>query len=660
MSAPVQPAPPTLAIVGGAGTMGSLFAESFLSRVGRCLLVDRFPRADGDGSSRAVALAPLVERLTAVMLRRDFEALAVTVDAAGNASLVPPRDLHAAPAWLLFRPRGLPPLADLPSGTDPAALNACLATMPTVQHVVGLFDPSDAMAVAQAANILLVATNYTAAEQFRELMTPYAAGLRPGSLVADLLSIKEAPLRVMAALFQPDVGLLGTHPLFGRAVPDVTGLVVAVAAAPDNRPSVPWQSWLLRQLAELGLLVTPTTAAEHDAAMSYVQALTHFCLLCFAFTFVRANQDPTALLPFRTPVFEPLLYLAARVAAQAQRTPEVYRAIQMECARPELRQLFVATAQDLLRAIDGGEASLAQMFGSLGAPWSPAYHRHAEPYEHLVAMSGTLTEPVNAMRHILLHSSGHVRGMRSARTGAVTLGALYVDPLHHDRVDLASRVRFRRFNLTAGILEGATQGDVPAQTDDGRRRIEASLGSLPLAQVQLLTEHELLDWLGEHTAPRTGPARPEGPSAPPLLTQRPRYAGKACVDLSLLVPDWLDADCLQRLLAGRGDDPNSRAVIWHAALLPQDVPGLTPRDGLRPAIVRLTLLLHPEEVLALRQAARGVSAAAQPDAPRKLRRQQEDRALTASLATRHAALRQFALDWLLAHGCRPVQAAATS
>ena len=640
--------------------MGSLFAELFLPRVGHCLLVDRFPRADGDGAARAVALAPLVERLTTVMLRQDYEVQAVAVDAAGNASRVAPRDLRTTPAWLLFRARGEPPLADLPSGTDPVSLGACLATLPGVQHVVGLFDPTDATAVAQQADVLLVATNYTSAEQFRELLAPYAAAMRRGSLVADLLSIKEAPLREMADLFRQEVGLLGTHPLFGRAVADVTGLVVAVAPAPDNRPPVAWQSWLLRQLAELGLLVTPTTAAEHDAAMSYVQALAHFCLLCFAFTFVRANQDPTALLPFRTPVFEPLLYLAARVAAQAQRTPEVYRAIQMECARPELRQLFVATAQDLLRAIDGGEASLAQMLEALGAPWSPAYHRHAEPYEHLVAMSGTLTEPVNALRHTLLQSSGRVRGLRSTRTGAVTLGALYVDPLHHDRVDLASRVRFRRFNLTAGILEGAAPVEGAAQAEEERRRVEASLGSLPLAQVQLLTEQELLDWLGEHTAPRTGRDEPEPASVPSPPSPRPRYAGKARVDLSLLVPDWLDTDCLQRLLAGRGDGPATAAIIWHAALVPQSVPGPTPPPGMLPAIIRLTLLLRPEEVLALREAAQGQTAAALPEGPRTLRRQHEDRALAAALSARHAALRQFALDWLLAHGCLPVKSASTA
>ena len=63
-------------------------------------------------------------------------------------------------------------------------------------------------------------------------------------------------------------------------------------------------------------------AREHDDAMAFVQALTHFALLSFAYTFVRLDQDPADLLPLRTPVFEPLLYLASRVAYLARTSPD--------------------------------------------------------------------------------------------------------------------------------------------------------------------------------------------------------------------------------------------------------------------------------------------------------------------------------------------------
>src|SRR6185437_15137494 len=101
---------------------------------------------------------------------------------------------------------------------------------------------------------------------------------------------------------------------------------------------------------------------------------------------------------------------------------------------------------------------------------------HADPYEHLVAMSNTLTEPINSLRHALLQNAGQVRGLRHTRTGAATIGALYVDPLHHDRVDLASRVRFHRFNLADGVVVGDSAA-AGAPDSEQRRWTEAALSS---------------------------------------------------------------------------------------------------------------------------------------------------------------------------------------
>ena len=62
---------PVLAVAGGAGAMGSLFAELLLPHVNVCLLVDRF--ATSSGGATGVALAPLAERLGAVMVRQGFD-----------------------------------------------------------------------------------------------------------------------------------------------------------------------------------------------------------------------------------------------------------------------------------------------------------------------------------------------------------------------------------------------------------------------------------------------------------------------------------------------------------------------------------------------------------------------------------------------------------
>ncbi|HEV7215390.1 MAG TPA: hypothetical protein VGP33_09725, partial [Chloroflexota bacterium] len=294
--------PPVLAVAGGAGAMGSLFAELLLPHLDVCLLIDRFPTSERRDSGQEVALAPLVDRLSAVLARGGLEVRLVAETLAAKAPSPPrTREGREAPAWLLARPKGSPdpwPGADDLSA-DAESLTRRLRRTHGISKVVGLLPTAAAVWAARSADILLVATHFGDADEFRATLRPYAAGITAGSLVADLLSTKQAPVAVLCQAFPPAVGVLGMHPLFSRAPGDVTGLVVAVAPAPDGRPVVRWQEWLLGRLARLGMLVTPTSAEEHDAAMTYVQALTHFALLCFAYTFVRANQDPTLLLPYR-------------------------------------------------------------------------------------------------------------------------------------------------------------------------------------------------------------------------------------------------------------------------------------------------------------------------------------------------------------------------
>lgn len=656
-------APPVLTVAGGAGAMGSLFAELLLPHVDLCLLIDRFSMAEHPARGQEVAIAPLVDRLSTVLTRAglDVRLIAGTPPAVAGGQ-VGGRYGLASPGWLLARPRDYsgpwPRPGDFGSGAH--ALPQRLRQTHGVCKVVGLVTPDDAGWAAQVTDILLIATHFGNEAQFQETLAPYAAAIRPGSLVADLLSTKQAPVAALCRVFSPAVGVLGMHPLFGRVPGDVTGLVVAVVPAADGRPVVRQQAWLLDNLTRLGMLVTPTGAEEHDAAMSYVQALTHFALLCFAYTFVRANQDPTLLLPYRTPVFEPLLYLAARVASLTQRSPEVYRAIQAECTRPELRRLFVDTAQELLAAIETAgtapapEDPLLEIFQRLGSPWTPAYHQDAAPFEQLVAMSSVLTEPINALRHTLLRSAGQVRAIRNVRTGAVTLGAVYVDPLHHDRVDLASRLRYRRFNPVSGTLDGLAGGGEAGAAAAGRRRLEAALGSLPLAQVQLLTDDETVRWLQTNTGPRSGPddwrGRDDRAGAP--RGERQRYVGKAHFDLSLAVPTWFDDDCLTRLLVGR---KSSNAEITVALLASQEAPGLVGEPGTRPAIVRLACIVLPQEVLELRSAADAVAGQVVPTGSLRDQRRTADRHFAAALVARQAELRRMAQVWLLAHGCAPLR-----
>lgn len=651
---------PVLTIVGGGGAMGSLLAEFLLPKVAGCILVDRFPEGTAiSQDDRKVSTMVALQRLAPVVRREGWsEHRFILAGKTGAWHLASAWDLHETPALAVYSTDALPDIDE--ERESLTQWIADLRSFESVRGLVGLASPTLAAEIAEATDILLVATPYISRANFREVIRPYAKGLRPGTLYGDVLSLKEQPLAVAAEILPKSVGIIGLHPLFGRAVVDSTGLVVAVAPAPDGRPSVRWERWLLNVLATLGLLLTPTSGAEHDAAMSYVQALTHFVLLSFAYTFVRANQDPTQLLPFRTPVFEPLLYLAARVTALAQRTPDVYRAIQEETAHPELRRLFVDTAQMLLRAIEKNTSpevgvqkrnplaslpsnlertedsllQLVELLEELGAPWTPEYHQYAEPYEHLIAMSNTLTDRINSLRYQLLLSNGCIRGIRNVRTGTIHIGSIYVDPQHHDRVDLASRVRFRRFNLTLGMLEG--------ENASGQESAPALLGSLPLAQAELIPDYEVLLWLLAHTGPRSG--RDDGRGRSGEKTTRPRYAGRGHFDLSLAVPAWLDEESAERLLVRE----------WHKAVhlvwvdvKEQSVPSEWIPPGGKAVIFRIVLLITPQRLLELRRVSRNHAS----EITNTVQQNQEwNRQFADRVKKELSTARDAVARWLFAHG----------
>ncbi len=292
-------------------------------------------------------------------------------------------------------------------------------------------------------------------------------------------------------------------------------------------------------------------------------------------------------------------------------------------------------------------------------------------------MSALLTEPINSLRHELLQSAGRIRAIQHVRTGSVTLGSIYVDPLHHDRVDLASRVRFHRFNPTSGVLDRVDEAELQGlNTEQRRTRVEAGLGSLPLSQVRLLTASELINWLGANTGPRVGPDRPaiwqreadatvdgyasissagrKGSPFPEgsLHTPRLRYVGKAEFDLSLLGPDWLDADCVRRLLADRHSSTIEGGIVWSATLEPQQqIEQLAIPAGMRAVLIKIAVILYPDEVLRLRARARASALGDSSLAQRRRGRRQEDRHFIATVADLQVALRDLAYTWLLRHGC---------
>jgi prephenate dehydrogenase len=458
----------------------------------------------------------------------------------------------------------------------------------TVDCAVLIARPDDAASALPCADLVLLAVRFESAAAYRQVVATYQPWISPGSLVVDLGSTKALPMAILSETFGRDVGLLGAHPLFGPTVSNLAGLIVAAVEPVDGRPASKWRHWFLEQLADLRMIVTPTSADEHDDAMALVQSLTHFALLAFAYTFVRLDRDPADLLALRTPVFEPLLYLAARVANLARSSPDSYRSIQTFSARADARRAFVDVAKEILAAIESApetgssvEASsapdhLIELFRRYGEPWSPEGkdRRDRTRREHFLEMGASLVDHLNQLRQEIVTSVGTVRAVEERRTGQpprVVIGVVDLDLLDPGKRDVATRVRLRRLNLALGSVHGG----IAAASDSASGRGQDEF--IPMARARLLDDDELCAWLFQTNQ---------------LVERR---------TIALIVPRWFDREVLRRLVVGR-QSPNDDVPVWDVELCEAAV-GPTAPDDTGEALITLALVVHPATVVALRQQA---------------------------------------------------------
>jgi prephenate dehydrogenase len=177
-------------------------------------------------------------------------------------------DIATLPRPHRARPR--PSLGLIGHGAFGAFIHPHLARFFDIQ----VHDPSDAasasLATAAARDVVVLAVPLA---RLREVAAGIAPHLRPGALVADVCSLKVAPLAILAELLPPHVEILGTHPLFGpqSGKAGIAGLRIALCPLRGSRARL--AARFLRR--GFGLQVVLTTAEEHDRQMAYVQGLTH-------------------------------------------------------------------------------------------------------------------------------------------------------------------------------------------------------------------------------------------------------------------------------------------------------------------------------------------------------------------------------------------------
>ena len=107
------------------------------------------------------------------------------------------------------------------------------------------------------------------------LLRTIAPLLKPGTLVCDVSSVKEEPIRWMKSILPGYVSILGTHPLFGpdSATGSFTGKTIVLC--PVRISSARLRN-IRRHLNKEGLIVQQMTPTKHDQLMASTLFLTQF------------------------------------------------------------------------------------------------------------------------------------------------------------------------------------------------------------------------------------------------------------------------------------------------------------------------------------------------------------------------------------------------
>lgn len=111
--------------------------------------------------------------------------------------------------------------------------------------------------------------------RLRAVLRSISPHLKPGTLVIDVCSVKEQPVKWMRDILPPRVSILGTHPLFGplSAGKSIRGHAIALCPVRMTRRKTERVSSFLRRG---GLKVIRMTPRRHDRLMAATLFYTHF------------------------------------------------------------------------------------------------------------------------------------------------------------------------------------------------------------------------------------------------------------------------------------------------------------------------------------------------------------------------------------------------
>ncbi len=181
--------------------------------------------------------------------------------------------------------------------------------------------------------------------------------VRPGACLADVTSVKRAPLSAMMAAAPEGVDVVGTHPMFGPQGDDMDRQKVVLCRGRGE----PGYGRVKRLFELFGAETVEATPEEHDSQMALIQVLVHEKTMVLGSVLERLGADLGRSRELASPIYRAELAMIGRLFSQAA---ELYVDILTSNDHAAaVSRLFVEEAARFAEAVERGDrAALVARF----------------------------------------------------------------------------------------------------------------------------------------------------------------------------------------------------------------------------------------------------------------------------------------------------------
>ncbi len=285
--------------------------------------------------------------------------------------------------------------------------------------------------LAAKSNILIISVPIHHTPSVIREVAPF---MKKGSVMIDVTSVKEEPLKTMEECLPDNVEYIPTHPVFGPRTMELDNQVIVLTAPKKGK----WYKKVYDYLSEKNMRIIETTAEHHDYMMSVVQVLTHFSFISTASAMEKLKVDITKTEDYESPIYNLMIDMIARIVSQ---NPYLTYYIQsMNNNGSKIRNAFSDAVIELRDVIDAKDT---EKFVEIAI-------KATKNMGDIQNALGRSDKAINALNHefnLLTESIGHEIALEHIYSGKVHIGILKKVDGKYAFLDNGTRLRIANIKV---------------------------------------------------------------------------------------------------------------------------------------------------------------------------------------------------------------------